>query len=429
MTLSPPGAHPMTGRPTRVVAVTTGTSVDALDVVAADVRADGDHLDLVPLGHGEAALDPALRTAVLDVLPPATTTAADLCRLDVALGHAAASAASAAIADLAGGRADVVTLLGQTVHHDVTDDGTVTGTLQLGQATAVAEATGVPVVADLRTRDVAAGGQGAPLVSFLDVLLLRGLATDGRVALCNLGGIANLTVVRDDGDPIAFDVGPANALLDAEVRRATGADRDDGGALAAAGTVDLSLLEVLLDDAYLAAPPPKSTGKERYNLDHLDAALGRAPVDDVRDRLATLAEAVAVSIADQLRRLDVSRVWCSGGGVRNAHLLARLDHHVAATGASLATTDDLGLPTDAKEAYAIALLGWATWHGIPATVPSCTGARGARILGSLTPGDGPLRLPPPLEVTPRTLRVVRPRGAADLVAGPAAAGHLAEVRP
>jgi anhydro-N-acetylmuramic acid kinase len=399
----------------RVVAVTTGTSVDALDVVAVEVAVVGDRVRFTPLGATEEALPVELRRAVLDILPPATTTAAAVCRLDVELGAAMADAARDGIARLAGGRADLVTVLGQTIHHDVvpTADGTgwgrVRGTLQVGQAAPIAEATGLPVVSDLRTRDVAAGGQGAPLVSYLDTLLLADLlvreGTAGAVALCNLGGIANLTVVPAAGAPVAFDAGPANALLDVEAGRSLGTDRDDDGASAGTGRVDAALLAVLLDDPFLAAPAPKSTGKERYHLAALDAALAAAPVPDVRDRLATLTEAVAIAVADHTARYGVTRVWGSGGGVRNRHLVARLTHHLAARGATWATTDELGLPADAKEAYAIALLGWATWLGTPANVPSCTGARAPRILGSVTPGTGPLQPPPPLASPPRGLIV------------------------
>lgn len=391
---------------TRIVAVTTGTSVDALDVVAADVARDGGAISYTPLGDREVALDDELRREVLDLAGGVATSAATVCRVDVALGRAAADAAATGVTELAGGDADLVVLLGQTVHHDVTADGHVAGTLQLGQAAHVAEATGLPVVTDLRTRDVAAGGHGAPLVSYLDVLLLAGVAAGRSVALGNLGGIANLTVARPDHDPVAFDVGPANALLDAEVARSTGATRDEDGALAASGVVDEALLAALLADPYLAAPPPKSTGKERYHLGHLDAALARAPVDDVADRLATLAEAVAVAVADQVAAFGVEAAWFSGGGVRNRDLVARLARRVGDAGASVATTDELGLPSDAKEAHAIALLGWATWHGVAATVPSCTGAAGPRLLGSVTPGAGPLRLPPPLDAAPALLRVV-----------------------
>jgi anhydro-N-acetylmuramic acid kinase len=424
----------------RVVAVTTGTSVDALDVVAVEVAVVGDRVHLTPLGATEVALPAELRRAVLDVLPPATTTAAAVCRLDAELGAAMADAARTGIARLADGRADLVTVRGQTIHHDVvpTADGAgwgrVRGTLQVGQAAPIAEATGLPVISDLRTRDVAAGGQGAPLVSYLDTLLLTQLGvregTAGAVGLCNLGGIANLTIVPATGVPIAFDAGPANALLDVEARRSLGTDRDDDGASAAAGRVDGALLAVLLDDPFLAAPAPKSTGKERYHLAALDTALAAAPVGDVADRLATLTEAVAIAVADHTARHGVTRVWGSGGGVHNRHLVARVTHHLAVRGATWATTDELGLPADAKEAYAIALLGWATWLGTPATVPSCTGARGPRILGSVTPGAGPLRTPPPLATPPRGL-VVAPavRRTPSCDGRERSAGGRPEVRP
>ena len=270
----------------------------------------------------------------------------------------------------------------------------------------VAERVGVPVVADFRARDVAAGGQGAPLVSVLDQLLLAG---SGQPAgLLNLGGIANLTAVRPGRATVAFDCGPANALLDVALAGATGDRYDAGGARAARGTVDPALLDVLLADPYLAGAPPKTTGKERYNRKFLDSALEQAPVRDLDDVLATLAEAAAAAVAADVRRLGLTRVWASGGGVHNAGLMAALQRRLEAVGASLATTATLGLPIDHKEAYAFALLGWLTWHGLPGSLASCTGASGPRILGTIVPGREPLRLPEPKPTTPNRI-VLEPR--------------------
>ncbi|MBS3940994.1 MAG: anhydro-N-acetylmuramic acid kinase, partial [Actinobacteria bacterium] len=294
---------------------------------------------------------------------------------------------------------------GQTVHHEV-QDGRVLATLQLGQPAEVAEATGLPVVADLRARDVAAGGQGAPLVSRLDELVLSEAAQP--VAALNLGGIANLTVVDPERPTLAFDAGPANALLDAAMRAAGDGHLDEGGRLTASGTVDDRLLAVLLDDPFLAAPPPKSTGKERYHGDYLADALAAAPVDRLDDRLATLAEAVAVAVADHVRRHGVRRVVGSGGGVHNTGLVAALERRLADVDATWSTSDEIGLPVDGKEAIAFALLGWLTWHGAAGTVPSATGAAGPRVLGSVTPGAGPLRLPAPLNAPVRRAVVSAP---------------------
>jgi anhydro-N-acetylmuramic acid kinase len=391
----------------RVVGMLSGTSIDAIDVAVVDVDRDGDELLLRRVAEVSVPFDDGLRGRIQAVLPPAPSDTRAWCRLDADLGRAFGDAARGVIDRHGGGHADLVVSHGQTIHHEVTDAG-VDATLQIGQPAEIAERTGLPVVSDLRARDVAAGGQGAPLVSILDELVLAG-GDDARAA-CNLGGIANLTVVRPDGPPVAFDAGPANALLDLVVADATAGreHHDPDGHRTAAGTVDEALLAVLLEDAFLAAPAPKSTGKERYHQAYLDAALARAPVSRLDDLLATLAEAVAVAVADHVSRYGVRQVLVSGGGVHNRGLLTALGRRLAAIGCALDTTDTLGIPVDGKEAIAFALLGWLSWHGLPGALPSCTGARGPRILGSLTPGREPLHLPPPLGAPPRRARVLAP---------------------
>jgi anhydro-N-acetylmuramic acid kinase len=379
----------------------SGTSVDGVDAAVADLALDGDVLRLELVGHTTQPWPDPLRDRILAVLVPATTSAAEICRLDHDVGVALGELAVAALAELDAGAVDLVSSHGQTIHHDVGPDGAVLGTLQIGQPAEIAERVGVPVVADFRARDVAAGGQGAPLVSVLDHLLLSG--TGESAGLLNLGGIANLTAVRPGQPTIAFDCGPANALLDVALSESTGERYDRRGARTARGRVDRKLLDVLLADPYLAAPPPKSTGKERYNRDFLHSMLAQAPVRDLDDLLATLAEAAAAAVAADVHRLRLAQVWASGGGVHNAGLMAGLRRRLAAAGTTLATTDALGLPGDHKEAYAFAVLGWLTWHGLTGSVASCTGARGPRILGTIVPGAGPLQLPVPEPMMPSRL--------------------------
>ncbi len=201
----------------RVIGLMSGTSYDAIDAAAADLRLDGDQLVLTPLGLLSQPYSDELRAAVAASLPPASTTMEQVCRLDTGIGQAFADVARQAVEQLCGGHADLIVSHGQTMFHWV-DGGSVRGTLQLGQPAWIAEATGTSVVSDLRSRDVAAGGQGAPLVSILDVLWLRGRS--GVPIALNLGGIANITVVH--GEPVAFDTGPANALIDAVVAELTG---------------------------------------------------------------------------------------------------------------------------------------------------------------------------------------------------------------
>jgi anhydro-N-acetylmuramic acid kinase len=383
----------------RVVGLISGTSYDAIDAAAADLSLAGDELVLTPLGELEGHYDDALRAALTESLPPATTTLEQVCRLDTAIGRAFAEVAARADRELAGGRADLIASHGQTVYH-WTDGPRVLGTLQLGQPAWIAERTGRTVVSDFRPRDIAAGGQGAPLVSIVDVLWLRG--RPGVPVALNLGGIANLTVAPADSGPLAFDTGPANALIDAAVRDWTGGQRsyDADGALAAAGQVDHLLLEQLLAEPYYAQPAPKTTGKELFHAGYLRARTGQTRGPDL---IATLTALTARTVADAVRSVGGTEVIASGGGVRNPVLMSMLG---AALGDIVVRrSGELGLPPDAKEAYAFAVLGFLTAHGLPGTVPSCTGARHPSVLGSITPSPSGLRLPAPAAVAPRSLRI------------------------
>ncbi|MEH0936519.1 anhydro-N-acetylmuramic acid kinase [Micromonospora psammae] len=385
----------------KIVGLMSGTSYDGVDVVAAEFTADGDALRMRPLGHRELGYDEALREQIGALLPPAATTIEAVCRLDNTLGEVFADAAALGV-KLAGGHADLVVSPGQTVFHWV-EAGVTRGTLQLGAPARVAARVGVPVLSDLRAADVAAGGQGAPLVPAFDALLLD--PAGGPRAALNLGGIANLTVVAPDAPVLGYDVGPANALLDAAARRLLGRPCDLDGARAAAGRVHDGLLDVLLAEPYYAAPPPKSTGKELFHAGYLDerlAAVGEPVAPD--DVLATLTELTARTVAAECDRHRVTEVVAAGGGVRNPTLLGRL----AALGAGrwrLRTTDELGVPAQAREAYAFALLGWLSWHGLPGAIPSVTGARTAAVLGSWTPSGPPYGATPP--AAPRRLLVQR----------------------
>ncbi|MEV7041024.1 anhydro-N-acetylmuramic acid kinase [Amycolatopsis sp. NPDC051061] len=393
----------------RVIGLISGTSLDGIDVAAADLHAEDGTVVLTPLGELDVPYPESLREGLLAALPPNPCTAGELTRLDTGVGQAFADAAARGADEPAGGRADFVASLGQTAFHWV-EDGHVRGTLQLGQPAWIAERTGLPVVADLRARDVAAGGHGAPLASTFDQLWLRGLAEDSGhpVAALNLGGIANITVVADGEPAIAYDTGPANALLDLAAHRVAGERSDVDGRLALGGSVRSDLFARLLADPYFAAAPPKSTGKEYFNAPYLDAALaGLPPVGD-GDLLATLTEFTALTVADECLRHGVTTVVASGGGVANPALMTALARNLPF--AVLKTSDDLGLPGAGKEAYLTALLGWLTWCGVPGTVPSATGARGPRLLGALVPGAGPLILPAPLGGTVTRLRVAEKAG-------------------
>ncbi|NEA99489.1 anhydro-N-acetylmuramic acid kinase [Streptomyces sp. SID13726] len=377
----------------RVIGLMSGTSYDAIDAAAADLRLDGDRLVLRPLGMVSEAYDVELREALAAALPPGKVPLAEVCQLDTRIGRAFAATAVRADRELCSSRAELVASHGQTVYHWA-EGGRVHGTLQLGQPAWIAEATGLPVVADFRPRDIAAGGQGAPLVSLVDLMWLRG--RPGTPVALNLGGIANLTAP----DGTAFDTGPGCALIDAAARGFSGGrlGYDAEGALAARGEVHRPLLERLLAEPYYALPAPKTTGKELFHLGHLRAALaglGTLPAEDV---VATLTFLTARTVADAVRAAGATEVIASGGGTRNPVLMRTLGELL--TGVALRTSDALGLPSAAKESYAFAVLGFLTAHGLPGTDPVSTGARHARVLGSITPGQDGLRLPPPVRERP-----------------------------
>ena len=367
----------------RLIGMISGTSYDAVEAVAADIEMEGASLVCDLLGHESVPYPAEVRSAISAILPPAATTIEAVCRLDTAVGRACADVAETMVRRHCGGRIDAVCTHGQTVFHWV-DGGAALGTLQLGEPAWIAERTGATVISDVRARDIAAGGQGAPLASLLDTLLLGG-GDRPRVAL-NLGGIANITVLDPAQRPIAFDTGPANALIDAAVRWTTGDgesfDRD--GRMAAAGRVDQELLARLLADPYYAAPPPKSTGKEHFHLPYLLDAMGSRRIEP-HDLVATVTELSIETVAAAIRQHAPAEIFASGGGTRNPVLMAGLAGRLP--GVSIRRFDELGVPEAAKEALLFAVIGFLTLQGIPSTVASCTGARHASVLGSITPGS------------------------------------------
>lgn len=362
-----------------VLGMISGTSHDGIDVAAVDFTLSGDEI----FGHvsyfDTVPYESALRARLLAALPPATVSLGEVCALDTLIGQAFASAAGSCRG------VDLICSHGQTVFH-----WPGLGTLQIGQPAWIAERTGVPVVSDVRVRDMAAGGQGAPLVALLDSLLLAGLG--GRAAALNLGGIANITVPGPS--PLAYDIGPANALIDAATLAATGGaqhyDRD--GLMAASGTVSEPLLRRFLAEPYYRVAPPKSTGKELFNASYLD---GLPPGPDL---VATVTALTAHTVAASVKAHGIDTLVVSGGGVRNPTLILLMRQQLP--GVRLVPSDELGAAGDAKEAIAFALIGWLTWHGLPANLPACTGAAAPRVLGTITPGAGPLQLPPPLPSPP-----------------------------
>ncbi len=377
-----------------VLGLMSGTSVDAIE--AALVRFDeaGGVLTLVVLATSTHPLPPQVRAAALSVIPPGRGSARRVCALDFEIGEAFAAAALAAI-DQAGTtprQVDLIASHGQTIYHLV-EGGRVRGTLQVGQPAVIAERTGVTTAADFRPRDVAAGGQGAPLVSLFDALLFG----DERLtrAAQNIGGIGNCTILPAGGGveaAFAFDTGPGNSLIDHAAATLSGGRLrcDLDGAWAAQGEVDEALLETLLAHPYYAAPPPKTTGKEQFGPAYAASIIeqGRAQGLSDADLMATLTALTAHAIADAYARYapggKVDEVILGGGGVHNPTLMRMLAG--ALPGAALRRADEFGVPSASKEAIAFAFLGYQLAHGRSGNAPGCTGARRAVPLGQLTPG-------------------------------------------
>ncbi len=354
----------------------SGTSADGID--AALVRFE-------PLVEVVGALThpypEALRARVLALATSSATIALDdYGALDVAIGAAFAEAANALLAKTGISRDDIAAIgsHGQTVRHRPTGEHPFT--LQIGDPTVIAERTGIATIADFRRADVAAGGQGAPLLPALHAAVF---ASDRTRIVLNLGGIANITVLAPGRDVLGFDTGPANCLLDAWAHRHRGVARDEGGAWAKSGRVDRELLAAFKSDPYFAATPPKSTGREHFNLDWLDTRLraGIAP-EHVQ---ATLLALSADTIADAIRTSapDAREVFACGGGVHNPALMAAIAERVAP--ATLASTAVLGIDPDYVEAAGFAWLARARLMNVPGNIPAVTGARGPRILGAVHP--------------------------------------------
>jgi len=379
----------------RVVGLMSGTSADGVDAALVRISGSGDSLEASLEAFATVPYQPAIREAVLALSSPAASVG-DLCRMDFTLGGVFAEAAMNLIrlAELDPTDVDLIASHGQTVCHlPPTGGGDEFGTLQIGEPAVIAEATGITVVADFRPRDMAAGGQGAPLVPYADYVLFR--SPEKTRAVQNIGGIANVTLIPAGGSiehVIAFDTGPGNMVIDALVTAFTDGKMqfDADGELGALGEVDDSLLRWLMGHEFIARTPPKSTGREQFGASFVRELLAKAQADDVsaEDLLATVTAFTAESIADSYRRFllpqhEVDEVILGGGGSYNATLRRMLRERLPWLDVLL--HEDFGIRSDAKEALAFAILGNETMLGRPANVPSATGARHAAILGKIVP--------------------------------------------
>lgn len=375
----------------RVIGLMSGTSADGVDAALVEWGADVDAPSVQLLAYDEAPFDPGFQQRIHRLAAretPASEVLREFAALDVELGEEFARAAARVTerAGLSFEDVDAIASHGQTVAHHPE----LRATLQIGDPSVIAERTGCVTVADFRARDLAAGGEGAPLAPFFHRAAFAS-RSENRLIL-NLGGIANVTWLPAGGDAssvVAFDVGPANALIDGVVARASdGEERmDRDGVRAAAGRVDRALLGRLLADPFLERPPPKSTGREHYGKAEADALFDDW-VGSVDDLVATLleftVECVAHSARTHLTGAVVDRVLVGGGGARNPTMMAGLARVMPKT--QVEPFDAYGVPADAAEAIAFSLLGRNALLGIPNHLPQTTGASHATVLGEVVPG-------------------------------------------
>ncbi len=400
-----------------VAGVMSGTSADGINVALVRIGArgfSGSGLKSVPpsavggqkgppetfklLGHAEYSYPHKVRAAILAAMNAEQARVADLARLNFLLGELYADAIAATQKRFRV-RVDLVGCHGQTLYHQGSPrtflGRRIAATWQTGEAAVMAVRLGIPVVSDFRPADMAAGGKGAPLVPFLDYLLFRDLRM-GRIVQ-NIGGIANLTVIPAGaaaGQVLAFDTGPGNMVIDALAEQLFSKPFDRGGKIAATGQVLQPVLERILRHKFFRAKPPKTAGREEFGREFVRAFLRSCGPARKEDVLATATALTARSIADAVRRFGIEaggkprranwEMIASGGGVKNRTLMRMLADELKLLAIPLRRSDELGLPSEAKEAAAFAVMAYETWHRRPSNVPSATGAARPAILGKIS---------------------------------------------
>ncbi len=382
----------------KAVGLMSGTSGDGVDAALVDIRGSGHNLKVKPLAFVSTAYPPDLQQRVLAAA--ARGTVAEICHLNVVLGEWFARAALRVIqqAGVEPRKIDVIGSHGQTIHHlpnavEEPGVGPVRSTLQLAEPAVIAERTGITTVANFRPRDMAAGGQGAPLTPYVHYALLRD-RTRSRL-IVNLGGIGNVTYLpagKGLDAVVAFDTGPGNMVMDGLVQRLTKGKEamDRGGRLAAKGKVAVGLLAKLLAHPYLKQKPPKSTGREEFGEVFVDRILAAQKAHRLKpeDLLATSALLTAITLGSARKWLNgpVDEVIVGGGGVRNRTLMGNLSSVFSPV--PVRTFETAGWESKAFEAVAFAVLAYQTVHGQAANVPSVTGATHPVVLGTTVPGHG-----------------------------------------
>jgi anhydro-N-acetylmuramic acid kinase len=386
-----------------VAGVMSGTSADGVDVAVcriSPVRMKGATPQVKLLGHIGVAYPKDVRAAVLSAMDADAISVAELSRLNWRLGEVYADVIEKAQSTF-GVKVELVGCHGQTVYHQGAAKEylgkIVRATWQMGEASVIAERLRVPVVSDFRPADLAAGGQGAPLVPMLDYCMFRS-AKVSRVLL-NLGGIANLTAIPAGAcidSVMAFDIGPGNMVIDGCMRRLYEREFDKDGAVARSGKVLKDVVEKVLREEYFSALPPKSCGREQFGeafVSQFIAMCRKAGGREDRDEdvVATATALTVASIVDAYRRYVAGHVGqtaavefvVAGGGAKNDWLMRMLEDGLGSLKVKVRMMEELGVPAQAKEAVAFALLAWLSWNGLPGNVPAATGAKRAVVLGKV----------------------------------------------
>ena len=384
----------------RVVGMMSGTSVDGVDAALVEISGTDSEPKVKLLAFENKPYPPQVREKIFSLFTPANATVDKVGYMNFLLGEIYAKSALSVIekAGMKPEEIDVIGSHGQTIWHapipESPDGIPVAYTVQIGEGSVIAERTGILTVSDFRVADMAAGGQGAPLVPFSEYLLYR--REKETILLQNIGGIGNMTVMPAGAKPrdvFAFDTGPGNMIIDAVISAVTGGEKtyDTGGETAAKGRVCNALLDILKEEPYYRQPLPKTTGREHFGVQYTEKILSwwkENPIP-VEDLLATVTDLTAYSIADAYERYVLpkyraSEIIVGGGGSYNATLLRFMKERFAPHGVAVRTQEDLGLSSDAKEAVAFALMADCCMRGRANTLPSVTGAEHPAVMGKIS---------------------------------------------
>ncbi|RKU10988.1 anhydro-N-acetylmuramic acid kinase [Candidatus Poribacteria bacterium] len=390
--------HQLAAKDTKkVIGLMSGTSVDGVDAALVEIRGHGLETQIELLAFHSHSFETEVRNRIFDLFQPETSRVDEICQMNFLIGEVFADAALAVMreAQLEAGEIDLIGSHGQTVYHlpPQPEAQYVPSTLQLGEPAVIAYRTGLPTIANFRVADVAAGGQGAPLVPYVDFLLFR--QTDRTVALQNIGGISNVTLIpagAAESDVLASDTGPGNMIIDSVMESLThGKEKyDNAGKFAAQGRVCQSLLSEWLQHPFLSAHPPKTTGREAFGRQFADQTIQQAQNQNIgqADLVATVTAFTAETIFDYYQRFlfphhSVDEIYISGGGTHNLTLMAHLKRLFQPI--PLLPIDSIGFSSDAKEAIAFAVLANEAIHGNPTNLPQVTGASQPMVLGTFSP--------------------------------------------